>query len=106
MVTTVDEDGVLHGVVVEPFVRSPYNYDRDAVSEVTGLYCEPGSSVTQQQFKEECDINTIVRNFGVTGQLPITAMQPLVGDFTGITDFQSALEAVREAEANPCGCLV
>lgn len=56
-------------------------------------------SLTQQQFKEECDINEIVRRFGLTGQLPEVVRIPQSGDFTGITDFKSAMDAVIAAEA-------
>lgn len=81
------------------FVRSPYNYDVEAVSDETGLRCEE-PTLAQQQFKEECDINTIVERFGLTGQLPENPSVPRYGDFTGISDFQSAMNAVRKAEAD------
>lgn len=81
----------------EVFVRSPYNYDMAKESDLTGLVC-PDDGVTQQQFKEECDINEIVRRFGLTGQLPDGIGMPQSGDFTGITDFQSAMEVVRRSQ--------
>lgn len=81
------------------FVRTQYNYDTDEASQAAITIVE-GPSLTQQQFKDECDINTILRNFGVTGHLPIVATQPMVGDFTGIVDFQSALQTVQDAEDN------
>lgn len=80
------------------FLRTMFNYDRDAASTEAGLSCPAEDSVTQQQFKDECDINTIVRRFGLTGDLPLNAAMPTSGDFTGITDFHSALNMVREAE--------
>lgn len=79
------------------FVRSPYNYDVDAVSIDTGLECKDESKAQQHQ-KEEADINTIVRKFIKTGELPPTFRAPQYGDFTGVTDYQSALESVRHAE--------
>ena len=88
-----------HGEFMYPFVRSPYNYDMDRVSRETGLVCLDPSR-TKQEFKEECDINTILRRFGVTGHLPLTAVQPLAGDFTGINDYQEALNTVMAADAN------
>lgn len=91
----IDNDGV----IVYPFVRSPYNYNMDAVSRETGLLCKDGSR-TKQEFAEECDINTIIRRFGVTGHLPITTVQPLEGDFTNIDDYQSALNTVMAADEN------
>lgn len=81
------------------FARNPYNYDTDLASETTGqLNEEP--SVTQQQFKEECDINTIAKNFGLTGTLPTPVYLPTYGDFTEVEDFQSALHAIQRAEAS------
>lgn len=80
-----------------PFLRTPYNYDRDAATLLHGLVnLEP--TRTQQQFKDECDINVIVERFGITGQLPEHVRVPVDGDFTGVTDFQSALNLVMEAE--------
>ena len=82
-----------------PFIRSPYNYDRDAVSQSTGLACED-PSLAQQQFKEDADINTIVRRFGITGELPTGPRMPSYGDFQGIFDFQSAQNLVVQAQAS------
>ena len=81
----------------EPFVRSAYNYDMDAASKATGIvFVEPG--FTQQQFKEETDINTIVRRFGVTGQLPQAAHLPTYDDFSQVVDYHTAMNAIRTAE--------
>jgi len=81
-----------------PFVRSPYNYDVMAVSDETGLDCSDDPSLAKQSFAEECDINTIVRQFGLTGQLPDNVRAPQYGDFTGVFDYQSALNAVIAAD--------
>lgn len=79
-------------------LRSAFNYDPDAVSEETGLVCDPEEGRTQQSFAEECDINTIVRRFGLTGEMPQNLRMPVSGDFTGVTDFQTAMNAVRQAQ--------
>lgn len=79
------------------FVRSQFNYDTDEVSQMSGLMCED-ESLAQQHQKEEADINTIVRRFGLTGQLPENVRIPQYGDFTGITDYQTALNAVKQAQ--------
>ena len=84
------------------FLRAPGNYDPDVVSNETGLACDPDEGVTQQSFKEECDINVIVERFGLTGQLPENLRMPVSGDFTGITDFQTAMQVVRERKRNSC----
>lgn len=79
-----------------PFVRSPYNYDRDAASDESGLYCDDPSLAVQDQ-RDEVDINTIVARFGLTGELPDNIRQPEYGDYTGVTDYQTAMNAVRAA---------
>lgn len=74
----------------------PFNYDADAVSMETGLECKD-VSLTKQSFAEECDINTIVRRFGLTGELPTNVRMPSYGDFTGLGDFRDAMNAVVAA---------
>jgi len=80
-----------------PFLRTPYNYDVDKVSDETGLAC-PDPSLAQQNFKDESDINYIVRQFGLTGELPGQAISPQYGDFTGVLDYHSAVNAVLAAQ--------
>lgn len=80
-----------------PFVRNPYNYDADKISDETGLACND-ISLTVQETRDEVDINTIVRNFGITGQLPNAVRAPTYGDFTGLNDYQQALNAVIAAD--------
>ena len=81
------------------FCRSAYNYDMDLASDKAGLKCED-PSLTQQQFKEESDINTIVDRFMKSGVLPTPANMPQYVDFEGIFDFQTAMNAVRAADEN------
>lgn len=78
-------------------VKNPITYDRDKNSDLAKfVFVRP--SRTKQSFRDECDINNILRQFNVTGQLPIDGVQPQYGDFSGITDYQSALNAVMEAQ--------
>ena len=80
-----------------PFFRTGYNYDAEAVSLETGLKCED-ESLAVESAKEEADINTIVRRFGLTGELPDDVRMPQSGDFTGIPDFHTALNMVRATQ--------
>lgn len=89
-----DDDDI---VEISHFIRSPYNYDRDQASLVGGLMCLD-ESLAQQHMAEDADINVIVKRFGITGQMPQNPRLPSYGDFTGVSDFRSALEAVRDAE--------
>lgn len=81
------------------FVRSAYNYDMDIVSDQTGLKCED-ASLTQQQFKEESDINTIVDRFMKSGVMPNPVNMPQYIDYEGVFDFQTAMNTVRLADEN------
>ncbi|WNK12597.1 MAG: internal scaffolding protein [Microvirus sp.] len=78
-------------------LRTPYNYDRDAVSFVTGLRCED-PSLTQQNTKDDTDINVIMERYGVTGVLPQGARLPSYGDFEGVTDYHTAMSALRRSQ--------
>lgn len=79
-----------------PFLRTPYNYDTVAASNESGLACEE-PSLAQQQFRDECDINTILKRFNITGELPNAPLSPRYGDFTGIGDYKTALDRVMAA---------
>lgn len=48
-------------------------YDADQLSHDTGLRCDD-ETLTHQEFKEECDINTIIDRFGI-GENPIEAQK-------------------------------
>lgn len=80
-----------------PFLRTAYNYDMNEAGDETGLDCSVEPSMTKQSFAEEADINTIVRRFGLTGQLPENVRMPTYEDFTGVTDFKSAMDALALA---------
>ena len=77
-------------------MRTPYNYDTDEVSKETGLDCGTVSK-TQQQFKDEVDINTIVERFGKAGQMPEKMNFPTAQEFEETFDFQTALNKTIEA---------
>lgn len=86
------------GKFQEVFLRSAFNYDTDQASQEAATVIE-GESLAQQQFKEECDINTIVERFGLTGELPENLRLPVSGDFTGVVDFKTAMDAVSSAQS-------
>lgn len=78
------------------FVRNPYNYDSDQVSEDTGLKCQD-ETLTEQQWIEEADINYIADRFMRTGEAPQILNLPTAGDFEGIFDFQTAMNTLAQA---------
>ena len=78
------------------FLRAPWNYDTMEASNDAGLDCQD-PTLAQQNFRDECDINTIVKRFGITGQLPENVRMPTYGDFLQVNDFHSAMNAVAAA---------
>jgi len=85
-------------MIVKLFLRSPYNYDPSLVSEQTGLSC-PEPTLAQQQFKDDGDPNVIMRLFAQTGDVGLLQVRnPEYGDFTGISDYHTALNAVVAAQ--------
>lgn len=79
-----------------PFLRTAYNYDMNKAGDESAVECKD-RSLAQQHFAEECDINTIVKRFGLTGELPSDLKAPTYGDFVGISDFHSAMNAIAKA---------
>ncbi|WNK15073.1 MAG: internal scaffolding protein [Microvirus sp.] len=82
-----------------PFLRTPYNYDRDQASLESGLTCED-PSLTVQADSDDADINVIMARFGQGNVLPENFRTPSYGDFTSVNDFHTAMQAVRSAEEN------
>lgn len=78
--------------------RHAYSEDQAEVSLQSGISFQDEEDMAQQQFREECDINTIVRRFGLTGKVPVGFAMPRVGDFTQVGDFHEAMNAIVEAE--------
>ena len=61
-------------------------------------FTEP--SMTEQHFKDECDINNIVAQYQATGVLPQGNRDPLFGDFADFPqDLMSAQSYFDEAQA-------
>lgn len=80
-------------------MRAWFNYDADEVSVETGLCCEDKSLAVQSQ-AAEADINTIVKTFSRTGQIPPAFRLPLEQDFEDIVDFHTAQNAIAEARSS------
>lgn len=58
-----------------------------------------GESMTKQAFKEECDINNIVRRYNEGGAIThINSRQPIYGDFSMEMDYQESLNRVHRAQ--------
>lgn len=74
-------------------------YDHKVVSEETSFHTGE-ESVVQQHLGVEADVNTIVRRFGATGEVPVSrAAAAVYGDFTGLGDLDTASAVVERADA-------
>lgn len=60
------------------------------------LCLEVGKTI--QSSKDEADINTIVKRFGLTAQVPQNVRTPLNIDFDGVFDYQSAMNTIIDAD--------
>lgn len=70
-------------------------YDRDSVEGIT--FNEP--SMSQQHFKDECDVNNILRKYESTGLVTHVANgTPSYGDFSSVLEFQQAQNILIEAQ--------
>lgn len=56
-------------------------------------------SLTQQQFRDQCDVNYVLRSYEKTGILShVNQRAPIFGDFSDVSDYQTALNHVMEAQ--------
>lgn len=79
-------------------VRAFNSFDVRSHSDLFGIvFDEP--SLTDQSQAQDADINVLVRRWLRTGVMPQTRSVGSYGDFTSVDDYQSALEAVRDAES-------
>lgn len=68
------------------------------------LKCDPKEGRTQQQFKDECDVNIIVERYVKTGNwgssLKPGTKTPMFGDFTEAPDYQECMDKLIAAQAD------
>lgn len=68
-----------------------------ARKRVQKVFTKP--SRAKQSFKDECDVNVILKKYRQTGVLThIRNSAARYGDFSNVTDYQSAIQQVAEAE--------
>jgi len=82
--------------IVESQTKFKSNY---SPKQRVALTFPENSPWTKQEFKEECDINTIMNQYMATGQLPsINENYPQYLDVTGI-EFQESMEFIAGAQS-------
>lgn len=69
---------------------------KNGTISVESINDEP--SMTQQQFKESCDINNIIKTYTLTGELPLSKKVGQFLDVSHVQDYQTALHTVFEAQ--------
>ena len=70
-------------------------YDRDSFEGI--IFTEP--TLAQQHFKDECDVNNILRKYEATGLVTHVANgTPSYGDFSSVLEFQQAQNILIEAQ--------
>lgn len=80
-------------------MRLPNEYDPDVASDEASLYIDPEEDRAVQSFKDEADINVLVRRIGLTGEMPPPRPGAQYGDFSEVVDFSSAMQAVASAKS-------
>ena len=53
---------------------------------------------THQSFKDECDVNQVMKRYEKTGILRQSQNRPQYGDFSNVGDYQEALNTVIQAD--------
>lgn len=77
-----------------------YPVSTDRFRERPRLMLHTGKDTpVQQQFKAECDINTLMKKYQQSGLIPQNVKPPFYGDFTDVPDYQKAMNIVNEAQS-------
>jgi len=79
-------------------IRVPGEYASDKLSVLHGLKCDDPSLADQGQ-RDEVDINTRVKRFGLTGTVPVLERLPVNADFVPVTDYKTAMDQLIAADA-------
>lgn len=87
-------------------VRNLVSYDTSEEDLISGIDCtvdefgEFTPSMTKQEFKDECDINQIMKRYEVTGEIRhVNSREGTYGDFTDVKSYHDAQNIVLEANA-------
>ena len=80
--------------------RQQYHIEDEVAHGDKTIVYNDDPSLTQQHFKDDVDINVMVKRFGIgDGAIPPAALNPRhFGDFTDAVDFREALDRTRAAQ--------
>lgn len=54
-------------------------------------------SIVKKEFQDQTNINSMLKRFKVTGQIPVNKNMPQYGDVSGVKSFHDAHEVVQQA---------
>lgn len=76
--------------------KSQKDFDYQKNSDAVIIYFDPKDDLTRQEFKKECDINTLLEKFGADSFNQ--QRQPIYGDFDFDQDLQAAYATLDAAQ--------
>lgn len=79
-------------------MRFPTRYNFFDRGMMFALFCPEREAMTKQSFKDECDINGIMKRYATTGQLPPNIGLGRYGDFSQVGDYMQAQHVMLKAE--------
>ena len=79
--------------------RHEYDAERDELEGQLAATVNTDDSLTQQSFKDDQDINTIVKRLGIEdGPMPVAPIDPnYYGDLTNVPDLRTILDLANDA---------
>lgn len=93
---------------LHPSTNIKYQTPSDVITDIIGPYSkklkvsidfDPDDDLTQQEFKDEADINNIMARYMKTGQIDfVNKHEPQYGDVSAV-DFQTAMETVAQGKS-------
>jgi len=73
-----------------------YRVKNDRVRVATSY---PTPTLTKQSFRDECDVNMIVRKFERTGELPVGPAAATYADVSNTPDFQNQMDRIAHVRS-------
>lgn len=81
---------------IRPKLNQKITVRKNGTVSVESVNTDP--TLTQQQFKEQCDINNIIKHYAQTGELPLSKKVGQFLDVSNIQDYQTSLQTVFDAQ--------
>ena len=85
-------------VEVVPAIWTKHIEHANRVRKPVTADCSTGDR-THQSFKDECDINNVIKRYKLTGTVPQHQTPPDYSDYSNLGDYQDALNLVATANS-------